>query len=190
MTLRVDGLSKSLAVPVLESLQRRLLRRWLGKCSSPTNSMDGLRNVERQLLTESTNSIHMNRNKVAIVCSARSTDVKETGTTNRLMRAATEAMKPDSSEYIGIIDAMRDDHIQASKDVIRDQALLTELVKNIESECTKVSRLLSAAQILDEISPRTLDNIIGTGEKLSCLFMTALLQDRVSTRIVGLRHDG
>ena len=126
--------------------------------------------------------MHLDRNRVAIVCSARSTDTKEHGTTNRLMRAATEAMKPDSSDYIGIIDAMRDDHIQASKNDIRDEKILAELCKDIESECTKVSRLLSAAQILDEISPRTLDNIIGTGEKLSCLYMTALLQDRVYSR--------
>jgi aspartate kinase len=35
-------------------------------------------------------------------------------------------------------------------------------------------------QIIDEISPKTRDIIIGAGEKLSCLFMTGMLRDRVN----------
>lgn len=53
------------------------------------------------------------------------------------------------------------------------------LAVDVEVECSRLSALLSAAQTLDEISPKTQDAVIGTGEKLSCLFMTALLRDRV-----------
>ena len=34
-----------------------------------------------------------------------------------------------------------------------------------------------ACQIIGEISPRSLDSIMAVGEKLSCLFMTALMKD-------------
>ena len=41
-----------------------------------------------------------------------------------------------------------------------------------------VIRLLEAAQTLGETSPRSRDKVMSAGEKLSCRFMTALLQDR------------
>lgn len=36
-------------------------------------------------------------------------------------------------------------------------------------------------QVIDEISPRSRDSIIGFGEKLGCKIITAALRDRVST---------
>ncbi|KAI5284344.1 Aspartokinase, partial [Ascosphaera aggregata] len=55
------------------------------------------------------------------------------------------------------------------------QAKLTE---KIHAECSHVLRILEAAQILGETSAKCIDMVMSAGEKLSCLFMTALLQDR------------
>lgn len=45
-------------------------------------------------------------------------------------------------------------------------------------ECDALRKVLEAAQHLGEVSPRTEDKIIAKGEKLSCRYMTAVLQDR------------
>jgi aspartate kinase len=73
--------------------------------------------------------------------------------------------------------------------VIHSRVLLDEYKAAVEAECTRALNFLSAAQVLDEISPKTRDIIIGAGEKLSCLFMTALLRDRgVDAEYVNLEN--
>ncbi|KAI5815991.1 Aspartate/glutamate/uridylate kinase [Pyronema omphalodes] len=128
-------------------------------------------------IAENIVGVHMQHHKIAIVCSARSTDTKAEGTTNRLIKAAEEALKPGSKLYVEIVDAILQDHIKTAKELIDNEAILEELEKDIETECARLASFLGAAQIIDEISPKTKDVIIGTGEKLSCLFMTALLKD-------------
>lgn len=120
---------------------------------------------------------NIDEHQVAIVCSARSTDTKAEGTTNRLLRAAEEAMKAESRLFIDIVDAIREDHTAAATANIESPEIIDELVKAINYECAKLAAFLSAAQIIEEISPKSKDVIMGTGERLSCMFMTALLQD-------------
>ncbi|KAA8895904.1 Aspartate/glutamate/uridylate kinase [Sphaerosporella brunnea] len=131
----------------------------------------------------------MKDHKIAIVCSARSTDTKAEGTTNRLILAAEEALKPGSHLYLGLVDAIREDHIYAARKHVRAPGVLELLESEIELECGRLARLLGAAQVIDEISPKTKDAIIGTGEKLSCMFMTALLKDRgIDAEYVNLEN--
>jgi aspartate kinase len=128
-------------------------------------------------------------NRIAIVCSALSTGTKAEGTTSRLLRAATAALNPRSTEHIAIVTALSADHILAGESLIRNAELLGGYKASVEAECNRALSFLSAAQVLDEISPKTRDIIIGTGEKLSCLFMTALLQDRgVDAEYVNLEN--
>jgi aspartate kinase len=50
-----------------------------------------------------------------------------------------------------------------------------------------VEKFLSASQIIDEVSPRTLDHIMSAGEKLACMFMAAVFNDRgVKAKYVDL----
>ncbi|KAK9381719.1 Aspartate/glutamate/uridylate kinase [Kockiozyma suomiensis] len=116
--------------------------------------------------------------RVAIVCSARSTDTKAEGTTNRLLHAADHALKKGSNQHVDVVNVIREDHISVSRKLIKDQFILEDLENKINQECDLLARFLGAAQIIDEISPRTKDSIIGAGEKLSCLFMASLLNDR------------
>ncbi|EWC46833.1 putative aspartokinase [Drechslerella stenobrocha 248] len=133
--------------------------------------------------------VYVEQNKVAIVCSARSTDTKSEGTTNRLLGAATQAMVANSTKYIDIIDQIREDHIREAQRLIRSPEILTDLVCHIQAECAKLSSFLSAAQIINEISPKSKDVIIGAGEKLSCHLMCALLRDRgVDAEYVNLEN--
>lgn len=120
------------------------------------------------------------REKVSILTPPRS---------YRLLRAAEEALKPNSKMYLDIVDSIRDSHMLAGAALIRSPERLEELKVGIESECGHLTSFLSAAQIIDEISPKTKDSIIGAGEKLACLFMTALLQDRgIDAEYVNLEN--
>ncbi|TGZ85586.1 aspartate kinase [Ascodesmis nigricans] len=133
--------------------------------------------------------MYLNNHRVAIVCSARSTDTKAEGTTNRLIAAAAEALKPGSTQYVEIVAAIQEDHVRVAKELLRTPEIVEELVRDIQTECVRLGALLGAAQTLDEISPKTQDAVIGTGEKLSCLFMTALLRDRgIDAEYVNLDH--
>ncbi|KAF8244295.1 aspartate kinase [Wilcoxina mikolae CBS 423.85] len=128
--------------------------------------------------------------RTAIVCSALSTGTKAEGTTSRLLRAAAAALNPSASiSYTQIVSDIATSHISAAKLRLSSPHLLSGFIHDVEAECDRLLSFLSAAQVLDEISPKTRDIIIGAGEKLSCLFMTALLQDKgVDAEYVNLEN--
>lgn len=78
------------------------------------------------------------------------------------------------------VEQIRNDHLTAAKAVIRDTEILEALEEEIDYDCDQLRSFLMAAQILEEISPRSKDTIIGVGERLSCRIVTAVLRDRVS----------
>jgi hypothetical protein len=65
----------------------------------------------------------------------------------RLILAATEALKPGSRLYVGIVDAIREDHIRGAKCFIEDTAVLSALAEEIEVECGRLASILGAAQV-------------------------------------------
>jgi len=120
---------------------------------------------------------YLAHHRLVLVCSARSTDTKVKGTTNRLLKAAEAALYGDS-KFLAFIEAVRQDHLQTANSLVSNSSILKLLLQQIDKECNKLSTFLSAIQTIEEISPRSKDAIIGSGEKLACLFMTALLNDR------------
>ncbi|KAG8809289.1 Aspartokinase, partial [Serendipita sp. 400] len=177
-------------------------------------------------------------NKVAVVCSARSGSTKALGTTNLLLKAATEALTPresNSTPVPGIstpwsaawaptppsfsppltpprrsvsfgrssapfsmtpvqscnntVDLIRSEHLTAARTHIRDQVLLKQLEAEIEKDCEGLRTFLFAAQVIDEISPRSKDSIIGTGERMACKLIAAVLSDRgIDAEFVSLEN--
>lgn len=77
-----------------------------------------------------------------------------------------------------MIDDVQLDHLEAADSYVQSDKIRSRLKKEIENECSLVVRILEAAQTLGETSPRSRDKVMSTGEKLSCRFMAALLQDR------------
>lgn len=108
----------------------------------------------------------------------RSSNTKAAGTTNRLLRAATEAEHHKSPDFKRLIEDVRLDHVESAEIYVHSEKIRVRLLQEIEEECSLVVRILEAAQTLGETSPRSRDKVMSTGEKLSCRFMTALLQDR------------
>ncbi|ODV60754.1 aspartate kinase [Ascoidea rubescens DSM 1968] len=116
-------------------------------------------------------------NKVAVVCSARSSTIKTEGTTSRLLLAANYSI--ENKDYKKIIDLVLKDHFNnANKKIVNNAEIRKELIEQTKSECDQVLKLLHASTVIGELSSKTLDSIIALGEKLSCLFISALLNDR------------
>lgn len=86
------------------------------------------------------------------------------------------------SEYERLVLVIQQDHVSAAKSHIQDQTLQVNLVNEIEAECRElIDFRLAAERWKLEIDSRSKDRIVSFGEKLSCRFVAALLQDRVSS---------
>ncbi|KAI8146218.1 Aspartate/glutamate/uridylate kinase [Fennellomyces sp. T-0311] len=132
---------------------------------------------------------YLDTNRVVIVCSARSGETKEKGTTNQLLRAAEEALTAGSNKHLEIVKEITADHLKAARSVVKNPEILKQLEAQIEKECLKLRSFLQAAEIIDEISPRSRDIIAGIGELLSCSIVTAVLQDKgIDSQIVVLNN--
>ncbi|ORY81465.1 Aspartate/glutamate/uridylate kinase [Protomyces lactucae-debilis] len=131
---------------------------------------------------------HIQDSRLVLVCSARSADTKAEGTTNRLIKACKESEKlPKTNEYKKLVQVIQQDHNDAAALLIKDASILAKLKLDIAEACVFLNGLLGAAQFLQEVSPKTLDNVLATGEKLSCLLMAALLNDRgIDAEYVGM----
>ncbi|RAL67514.1 hypothetical protein DID88_008269 [Monilinia fructigena] len=130
--------------------------------------------------------------RIAVVCSARSTGKKVEGTTSRLLeiysvlQSVNSAKDSDSdsyksliSKYEELVDVIRDDHISAAKSHIQDEAIVSKLADDIRAECKEILEYRLAVERWHlEIDSRSKDRLVSFGEKLSCKFVAALLQDR------------
>lgn len=124
---------------------------------------------------------------VAVVCSARSSYTKAEGTTSRLLKCCDLASQ--ELDFAEVIEAVRQDHVQNAEMHVQDPVLQTKLISDTNKELDLVVRYLEASQILGEVSTRTLDLVMACGEKLSCLFIASLCNDRgVKAEFVDLTH--
>ena len=95
----------------------------------------------------------------------------------RLLRASREAQNSSSQQYKTLVDQVRLDHLQAAETHVQSPKILNQLQADLDRECLQAIKYLEAARTLGETSPRSIDKVMSTGEKLSSIFITALLQD-------------
>ena len=115
-----------------------------------------------------------------VVVSAMSSGSKTQGTTSMLLEAVNEILKPESTKYLQIVDEIQKSHIAAANDALATHKdILTALEADIIMECGKLRSFMAAAEIVDEISPKSRDAIVSMGEKLSARVFTAVLQSQV-----------
>ncbi|MCP4296230.1 MAG: aspartate kinase [Proteobacteria bacterium] len=110
---------------------------------------------------------------VVAVLSAMSGRTKKEGTTSRLLEASNEALKNGS--YYRILDLLEEHHQSVVKEAITDRTIQEQLREEINSELHQLKSFLDAIQVIGEISPRSQDVIIGTGEKLSARILAGVL---------------
>lgn len=80
----------------------------------------------------------------------------------------------------GLIQDVCKDHVAAAEAFVKGPELRDTLIARLKSECQELIDYIKATRRFNlEINSRSKDRVISLGEKLSCLFMTTLLQDTV-----------
>ncbi len=122
--------------------------------------------------------------RVIVVLSAMSSYVKAEGTTSRLIEAAEAAVNKGS--YFRIIDHLEEHHIETIKEVIKGE-IQEQMIEQIDGQLKALKSFLEAVSVIGEISSRSHDVIIGTGEKLSaCIFAGLLSSMGIDSEYVNL----
>ncbi|KAG8531419.1 uncharacterized protein KY384_003048 [Bacidia gigantensis] len=117
--------------------------------------------------------------RIAVVCSARSSHTKNEGTTTRLLRAANLAKNHhhfgSTNEIDEIVDSIKDDHIQAARSSFQSPGKYEEIVA---MECRVLLNTLKSMQQFTEINLTAENEVISTGEKLASQYLSALLEEQ------------
>ncbi|KAI0765286.1 aspartate kinase [Fomes fomentarius] len=101
------------------------------------------------------------------------------------MTSITEA----APSFNTTVDVIRSEHVHAARAHVRNADNLKDLEAEIDRDCESLRSFLLATQVIDEISPRSRDSIIGFGERLGCKVMTAILRDRnIDAEFVSLEN--
>ncbi|KAK6465999.1 hypothetical protein DFJ63DRAFT_333386 [Scheffersomyces coipomensis] len=72
-------------------------------------------------------------NRVAVVCSARSSQTKSEGTTSRLLRAADLAN--ENKDFQNLLDVIEEDHVNNAKEfIVHKPEVLQKLIEDTKQE--------------------------------------------------------
>lgn len=110
--------------------------------------------------------------RVIVALSAMSSYIKAEGTTSRLIEAAEAAL--NRKDFYRIIDQLEEYHLATARELI-EEPFKEQVVEQVDCELKALKSFLEAINVIGEISPRSHDVIISTGEKLSALIFTGLL---------------
>ncbi|GAA6062537.1 hypothetical protein JCM10212_004303 [Sporobolomyces blumeae] len=102
----------------------------------------------------------------------------------RLMDRLSENEK---APFDDTVDQIKRDHLEAARKAIKTQDVLRDVEDELEYDCERLRSFLKATQIIEEISTRSKDIIMGVGERLSCRIVAAALRDRgIDSELVSL----
>eukprot|EP00485_Elphidium_margaritaceum_P009318 CAMPEP_0202697614 /NCGR_PEP_ID=MMETSP1385-20130828/10939_1 /ASSEMBLY_ACC=CAM_ASM_000861 /TAXON_ID=933848 /ORGANISM="Elphidium margaritaceum" /LENGTH=494 /DNA_ID=CAMNT_0049354115 /DNA_START=246 /DNA_END=1730 /DNA_ORIENTATION=- len=112
---------------------------------------------------------------VIVVVSALSSEVKEQGTTSRLLKAAWNAI--EQKEFQSLLNQIEDTHLDVIYTMIRDRKNRENIRNEIAKELEEIRMFCTSLSVIREISPRSMDKIIGCGERMSASLVSAILCD-------------
>lgn len=116
------------------------------------------------------------QHSVIVVVSALSSYKKSEGTTSRLIQAGENAM--GGEDYSSILESIKTTHCQVLEHTIGSKELRQTLEADVHKELEHLKSFLDAIHVIQEISPRSQDLIVGTGERLAAQVLAGILQDR------------
>ncbi len=126
----------------------------------------------------------LENDRVIVALSALSSYVKAEGTTSKLIEAADAALQKGS--FFRIIDYLEEYHVNHIKALIKGE-IQEQVIEQVDSELKSLKSFLEAISVIGEISPRSHDVIISTGEKLSaCIFAGLLNSMGIDAEYVNL----
>jgi aspartate kinase len=126
----------------------------------------------------------LKKDRVILALSAMSSYVKAEGTTSRLLEAAETALA--KKDFSGIVGALENNHLSAINELMKGD-FRGSAEKQIREELRALKSFLGAISVIGELSSRSQDVIIGTGEKLSaCIFAHLLNSMGIEAEYVDL----
>ncbi|MBI3991935.1 MAG: bifunctional aspartate kinase/homoserine dehydrogenase I, partial [Candidatus Lambdaproteobacteria bacterium] len=127
------------------------------------------------------------RNPVVAVVSAMSSTIKSEGTTSQLLKASSLALEGKSFDEP--LEKIANLHRQAITTALTSRKQQRAMRTFVEHEIERLRSFLEAIQVIRELSPRSEDILIATGERLSAHLLTATLRDRgIDSRTVDLTY--
>jgi aspartokinase/homoserine dehydrogenase 1 len=108
---------------------------------------------------------------VVVVVSAMS------GVTNTLIAAAGKSAAGDEAAAEALAKALQDKHHAALEKLIADPETRRQLVSEIDALIERAANYCRGCALLGELSPRALDVIAGTGERLTARMTAAVLRE-------------
>jgi len=116
------------------------------------------------------------RQPVIAVVSAMSGTTKSEGTTSLLIAAADAARQ--GAPFDKELELLEQNHLKAVGESVKDAGLKDEAMQFVTGELSRLKSFLEAISVIRELSPRSQDNVLAVGEKLSARILTAVLNDR------------
>ncbi len=113
---------------------------------------------------------------VIAVVSAMSSYIKEEGTTSRLIQASGLALI--GKDYFKPLEQIEQTYLNAIQGAIDSQEIFWEVQLLIKQELESLRQFLQAIGVIQEVSPRSKDLIIGAGERLSAMALASILKDQ------------
>ena len=114
--------------------------------------------------------------KVIVVVSAMSPELKSSGTTSLLLKAADCAV--NDQPFNDVIEQITSYHAQAIREAISCPEAVDRCEKFVIEELSQLTSFLQAIRIMGELNPISLDTVIAIGEKLSAYILAQTLNDR------------
>lgn len=113
--------------------------------------------------------------RVIVVLSAISSYIKAEGTTSRLIEAAGVAL--EKGDFFKIIDHIEENHLSIVKEIMSGK-FQQQTIEQIQNELKFLKSFLDAISVIQELSVRSHDVVISTGEKLSAIVFSNLLNSK------------
>ncbi|KAB2881051.1 lysine-sensitive aspartokinase 3 [bacterium] len=89
------------------------------------------------------------------------------GATNQLIESARCAVAGKKEESVGILNSLRNRHLEIAEDLIKDSGELDNVNKSIDDIITKLANLVEGVSLIGELTNRSLDMFAAQGELLS-----------------------
>ena len=127
------------------------------------------------------------RSPIIAVVSAMSPTRKAEGTTNLLLEASQLAL--EGEPFAGPLSRIEALHLAAIEVAISNRDLRREMQDALEDELNRLHSFLEAIEVIRELSARSEDVLLSTGERLSATLLAATLRDRgLPARLVDLTY--
>ncbi|MBL7961263.1 aspartate kinase, partial [bacterium] len=111
------------------------------------------------------------------------------GATNQLIESARCAVAGKKAESVGILNNLRNRHLEIAEDLIRDSSALDIINKAIDDIITKLANLVEGVSLIGELTNRSLDMFAAQGELLSSsVIAPAMKEANISVKWFDVRQ--